>query len=362
MDCNRFVKNTDIVSPSVGISWFTDEMFENTFTPEVCEVLEYVNFTGTYGESSLHPKFFEFLHKIADRVPNKIKILMETNGGTHNTKWWSEFGSILKERFHPGCQITFALDGIDDETHQKYRRGVPFEKVMANAKEMPPELVRWQMIEFSHNEHQFDEAKVMAEANGWKFNKRRSRLRFVTAVKGAAPISTKKHNENEITKRKRLSTDNVSASLSDSAKTEKILAGLDMSYEDSTEIQCEWKKKNQISVDYDGVVWQCCYFSTFNHPTVLFPAIHTYDNEREIMLTMKKENLLWYEDRYEFDWNNVTKKPLNEIMNHEFFIHDLPRSFENTTTAEQFPRIKRCAKMCGHASREIEKSVNNVGR
>lgn len=358
LDCNRFVKNTDILNPSVHIGWFTDEMFDNTFTPEICKQLEYVNFTGTYGESSLHPKFFEFLHKIADRVPHKIKILMETNGGTHNTEWWAEFGKILTERFHEKSQITFALDGIDDETHQKYRRGVPFEKVMSNAKAMPAEMVRWQMIEFSHNAHQFDKAKEMAEENGWKFNKRRSRLRFVTVTEDGKAISTKTENKNSEVKRKRYSKEDISVSETDKQKTESVLAKIEANYEDTTEIICEWKRKNQISVDYDGIVWQCCYFSTFNHPVVHLPNHLNYSAEREIMYSMRKENLLWYEDQYEYNWNNVEDNKLHDILQHRFFTNDLPKSFNNKTTDEKFPRIKRCAKMCGEASREIERKVN----
>ena len=366
LDCNRFVKQTDILNPSVHIGWFTDEMFDNTFTPEICEQLEYVNFTGTYGESSLHPKFFEFLHKIADRTPHTPRILMETNGGTHNTEWWAEFGSIIKERFGKGSQITFAMDGIDDQTHQKYRRGVPFDKVMDNARAFTstvhsPENVRWQMIEFAHNAHQFDEAKEMAEAEGWVFNKRRSRLRFVTVTEDGKAISTKTENKNTEVKRKRYSKEDIQVSDTDKKKTEETLSKLTGDYQDTTEIVCEWKRKNQISVDYDGIVWQCCYFSTFNHPVVHLNQVPDYNNEREIMYSMRKENLLWYEDQYDYNWNNVIDNKLNVIMDHRFFTHDLPKSFGNTTQDKEFPRIKRCAKMCGAASREIERKVNNVG-
>ena len=356
-----------MLNPSVHIGWFTDEMFDNTFTPEVCDQLEYVNFTGTYGESSLHPKFFEFLHKIADRTSHTIRILMETNGGTHNTKWWAEFGSIIKERFSDRSQITFAMDGIDDETHQKYRRGVPFDKVMDNARSFAstahsPKNVRWQMIEFAHNVNQFDEAKQMAEAEGWIFNKRRSRLRFITVTDEGLNISTSTEYKNTDVKRKRYSKEDVKVSETDKKVTENIISKLPNDYQDTTEILCEWKRKNQISVDYDGFVWQCCYFSTFNHPVVALEHLPGWNPEQEIMKQMRKENLLWYEDQYNYNWNNVSDNKLNEIMNHRFFTHDLPKSFDNTTQDKEFPRIKRCAKMCGAASREIESKVNNVGQ
>ena len=49
---------------------------------------------------------------------------------------------------------------------------------------------------------------------------------------------------------------------------------------------------------------------------------------------------------------------LHDILNHRFFTHDLPKSFNSTTKDTEYPRIKRCVKMCGAASREIESKVN----
>ena len=61
LDCNRYIKKTDILNPSVEIDWFTMEMLENVFDDEMIHKIANVNITGTYGESSLHPQFFDFL-------------------------------------------------------------------------------------------------------------------------------------------------------------------------------------------------------------------------------------------------------------------------------------------------------------
>ena len=160
LDCNRFIKKTDILNPSVSIEWFTLDMIKNVLDDVMVNKIKNINFTGTYGESSLHPQFFEFLDIISERIPHKVKIMMETNGGTRDTVWWEKFGKIIKEKFREDSFVVFSLDGIDDETHQKYRRGVKFEKVINNAKAFSKHsTVIWQMIEFEHNKHQFDKAK-----------------------------------------------------------------------------------------------------------------------------------------------------------------------------------------------------------
>ena len=333
------------------------EMMENVLDDNMVNNIRAINFTGTYGESSLHPQFFDFLHMIADRVPHKVKIMMETNGCTHKPEWWDEFGKIVKERFKHDSFVVFALDGIDNETHQKYRRGLSFDKIIANAKEFSKHAKTiWQMIEFEHNKHQFDEAKAMAESFGWHFKKRRSRLRFVSH-KGGSIVKSQESYKVEETKRKRLSTEDVSTSKKDVEKANSIYSNVDENYKDTTCIVCEWKKKNQISIDYDGMVWQCCYFSTFNHP--VYEKWNLDKNPmHEIMKTQREENLSWYDDQYEFDWNNVKTNKLSDILEHRFFTHDLPKSFENRTDSKEYPRITRCSKFCGEASREIERLVN----
>ena len=334
-------------------------MLENVFDDEMIHKIANVNITGTYGESSLHPKFFDFLNFMADRTPHKIKLMMETNGGTKTAEWWEDFGKLVKERFRKDSFVVFSIDGTDDETHQKYRRGVKFEKVIENAKAFSKHCcVFWQMIEFEHNRHQFDEAKAMAESFGWKFKKRRSRLRFVGVENGKA-FNDKDQIKPTETKRKRYSKDTVSATTEDKQKLQSVLSEVSGDYQNETEIVCEWKRKNQISIDYDGVVWQCCYFSTFNHPDFGNPSDNYNMNvEQKILHQMKKENLLWYEQRYDFDWNNLRAHKLSDILNHQFFTHDLPKSFENRMDSAENPRIRRCTKHCGAATRKIEELIH----
>ena len=77
-----------------------------------------------------------------------------------------------------------------------------------------------------------------------------------------------------------------------------------------------------------------------------------------MMKTQHKENLDYYENQYEFDWNNLNSFTFNEIKNHRFFTQDLPNSFNNRVDDEVNPRIKRCSKFCGAATRKIDRILN----
>ena len=381
LDCGRFVKGTDVINPyvSAGSSGnMSFETFKNSFDQKILQNMRYVNFTGTYGEATMHPSFLEFLIWLADSVDAEreirekngheptIQFMIETNGGTRDVKYWSQLSEIVASRFHKTSRIIFGIDGIDDDTHQKYRRGIDFNRCIEHAKACINNGVRteWSMIEFSHNEHQFDDAERLANKLGfWKFKKRRSRLRNVIG-------NTATEIENVQQKKKNISTDNISISSTQSKLFNQVKKQSDSvgffwdnripEYINETKIECEWKNKKQISIDYTGRVWQCCYFSTFYHSPVEF---NQQEFSKKIDFSEKTrdyENLAYYENNYDENWNNINTNTLSKILEHRFFINDLPDSFGNKTDSDKNPRIYRCAKHCGDKNRKIDSMLNNT--
>lgn len=382
LDCGRYVKGTDTVNPYVDIGRagnMSFETFKRVFDPKIIQNARYVNFTGTYGEATIHPEFLDWVTWLGDEtlklsekreelgLEPRIQLIMETNGGLHGPDWWTEFAQIVKDRFHRFSRITFGIDGTDDETHQMYRRGVSWHKIMENAAALRAVGVRdeWSMIEFAHNEHQLEEAERMANEIGfWRFRIRRSRVR---SKLGRPPVL---HNVDQ--KKKGISDADVNVS-----KRQAELLGEDTPAQpvereepywnkpvhenvNNSSILCEWKDRQQISVDYTGRVWQCCYFSTFYHHTVQH---YEYHDAKVVDFSRKArefENLSYYEDHYEKNWNNVNYHNLSDIMEHRFFNEDLPNSFENKTFSKENPRIYRCGKHCGKHAREIEKKLSDA--
>lgn len=370
LDCGRFVTGSDIVNPYVDTGkkgHITKEAIDNLFDPITCANLRYVNFTGTYGEATMSPEFFDIIHLIADRVEEQLEqrlanglesqcgFMIETNGGLHTPEYWEELAKIVKTRYHKFSRIIFGIDGTDDETHQMYRRGVPFDNIIANAKAVIDVGVRseWSMIKFTHNEHQFEEAERMAEEIGfWRFRTRRSRLRSVMP-------GQKRPLHNVYQKKKSISDTNVFMDKDDVGeikldKNDFMWNKPVPDYINETDIVCEWKKDNVISIDYTGRVWQCCYFSTFYHSQVSWPDRLTATKMDFNKKVQDYENLSYYENQYEDQWNNLNSHTLSDIMGHQFFTTDLPDSLNNRIDSEHNPRIFRCGKFCGKKSRDFE--------
>jgi hypothetical protein len=379
LDCGRFVKGTDTINPYVQVGRngnMSFETFKRVFDTTILQNARYVNFTGTYGEATIHPEFQAWAAWLGDavneyadkRVSNglesKLAFIIETNGGLHTPSWWEELANTIKSKYHPYSRIIFGIDGTDDETHQKYRRGVSWHSVMANAEAVRAVGVRdeWSMIEFAHNEHQLALAEQMAAEIGFfRFKIRRSRVRNnLTQPKNLVNIEQKKKGISDQTVTVSSRQAKLFSDVSNTnEKTHTPYWNLPVNEKiNSTDITCEWKDKKQISVDYTGRVWQCCYFSTFYHHNV---EHHEYKNAMVVNLSAKVrefENLEYYEKQYAEHWNNVNYHNLSDIMTHRFFNAALPNSFENNTDSEVNPRIYRCGKHCGKHAREIEKKLN----
>jgi hypothetical protein len=381
LDCGRFVKGTDLINPYLDIGsqgLMSLSVVNNIFDDAICQNLKYVNFTGTYGDAITHPEFFEILKLIAANVaknsqqrqanglPEQTKLMIETNGGLHDSEWWQEFTEIVNNNFSRDSIVIFALDGIDDATHQMYRRGVNFDKALANAKTVIANRGRavWSMISFAHNEHQLEQARQMSTDLGFKtFKIRRSRLRSV-------PTQTVSVLDNSFQKRKDISTDQVQYSsehskfftVTEANKSTKFYfenPSMD-AYFDETDIVCEWRDTNKVNVDYTSRVWQCCYFSTFYHAPVEF---HQLDRTKEMDISARirsYENLTHYEQQYDPKWNFCDTHQLSTILNHKFFDNDLLESFDKTTKDSEYPRIYRCAKHCGSRARTLDKELRKI--
>jgi len=115
-------------------------------------------FSGSFGEPTLHSKFFEILKHIRN-INSDIEIVVCSNGNSHNEDWWVEFGNILVNKGY----VIFGVDGLED-THSLYRKGTSFKKIINNIKayNSTNAISMIQMILFKHNEHQIDELKKIS--------------------------------------------------------------------------------------------------------------------------------------------------------------------------------------------------------
>jgi hypothetical protein len=126
---------------------------------------------GSLGDCIYHPKFFDVIKTL--KAHNKI-VEIFTNGSGKKLEWWKELLSMLDER----DSIFFAIDGMY-ETVSKYRINYTekdfyqFIEIVKLSKAYKAKI-NWVFIVFNFNEHQIDDAKVLAKELGISLKIRKS--------------------------------------------------------------------------------------------------------------------------------------------------------------------------------------------
>ena len=120
--------------------------------------LKIINFCGSVDEPTTHPEFI----KIVDYFRDFTSVNVASNGSTKTEEFWKELGSRQ-------ISVFFGIDGINQESLQKYRVKSNFKKVQNNWRAFIKAGGRatWQFIVFNHNEHLLDQAREMSINEGF---------------------------------------------------------------------------------------------------------------------------------------------------------------------------------------------------
>jgi MoaA/NifB/PqqE/SkfB family radical SAM enzyme len=120
-----------------------------------------ISFVGTYSDSIYNPYFLEFI-KIASKSP-AVTFSISTNGTRKKPEWWKEVFSYSTQNI----KWVFGLDGTNQEIANIYRVNTRYDEVMDVMKlgVSMGARIEWQFIVFKHNEHQVEEAKLIAKEN-----------------------------------------------------------------------------------------------------------------------------------------------------------------------------------------------------
>lgn len=102
-------------------------------------------------------------------------------------------------------------------------------------------------------------------------------------------------------------------------------------------ILCKWKKEGRVLVNPDGQVYPCCYLC---NPHYRFLSGNKERMTNEDDKTTHTQHI-WDEYLNKKDELNVKNKPLEEIIQDEWFTKTLPKSWESEDTA-----LKQCIEHC----------------
>ena len=100
-------------------------------------------------------------------------------------------------------------------------------------------------------------------------------------------------------------------------------------------IKCKFRRDNSygFQVEHNGTVHQCCHL----------PGYYNY----QIPGTKLYKEYEYYTNKYTSNWNSLDEHKITDILQHEYFQHDLQDSWNNQTDSEVNPKIIRCITKCG---------------
>jgi len=271
--------------------YITIDVIRERFQKDQFPSIKIINFCGSVDEPTTHPQFFDIIRHFADW---NAHINIATNGSLRTTKWWTELAGILPSSH----AVTWGIDG-SDELSEVYRQGSNFAKVEQNYRAFNAAGGRsnWQFIVFEHNEHQLEEAKAKATAEGFKS--------FKTI------ISHRKDTTGGVK----------------SAKTEKIDNAPEIPY-----ISCKYGNQKRIFINHRGNVIPCCHL---NSKMMEYDATGIIKDDFEQLL----------EDNNYRDTINLNKVGIAEAID-----SDVWQGITNSWGSDK--PLKRCMQVCKQMKRD----------
>lgn len=160
--CTRNIHG-GLPNPKIKITNWTIEEYKTIINQEVLNQIEAVYFCGNYGDPLLNNDLIEMI-SYSKNINRNIQVTIHTNGSLRSIDWWQELAKIMPEN----GSVIFAIDGLED-THSIYRIGTSYKKIIENACAFISAggNAKWSFLRFLHNEHQVDEARIIAKNLGF---------------------------------------------------------------------------------------------------------------------------------------------------------------------------------------------------
>jgi MoaA/NifB/PqqE/SkfB family radical SAM enzyme len=256
--CSRNIHG-GLENPLLKLNSWSLEMFKSIMSKEVLDQIDNYYFCGNFGDPILNSELLEMCRYSTDVAPD-TSIRIHTNGGARTKEWWTRLAQSLPKDH----TVVFAIDGLAG-THELYRIGTTYSKVIENAKSFIQAggQAEWAYIRFKHNEHQVESAKEIAKTLGFKHFSMKDSSRFLLDAKFAVYDTNR-----SVTHYLEPSTFSEIKFIDKSSiiNYRKIVA--------NTEIDCFAQRQKEIYIDAFGKVFPCCFIAMIPHiPTYTDPII-----------------------------------------------------------------------------------------
>lgn len=294
--------------------------FKQAFpTEEIYKVTRF-KFCGTWGDPIMCKGLLEMCEHIINNSNAEISI--DTNGSIRDSDWWWRLGVLCGDRL----EVVFAIDGIDQEMHQKYRRFTNLEKVLDNMETLSytQANICSQTILFKHNQEYKEQIMQLVKQYGSK------RHSFVISDRFDKDTIKKFINEKG---------DEEYFERADQDTLPDGKVSNTQSSKQQLKINCRWAKPfNQIVVNPDGQVFPCCYHANSYYRFDQDPAYKSQVYDHPLYATEYTTNKNQY---------NILHNLLSDILNTNFFKEMLQQSMLSDNP------IPQCERHCSSRTDKI---------
>jgi MoaA/NifB/PqqE/SkfB family radical SAM enzyme len=316
--CNRNI-NGGISNPLIKIQNWTINRFKKIINAEVLNQIDNWYCCGNFGDPILNNDLIEICKYSVDINPN-ISIALHTNGSARSKTWWEDLAHVLP-RNH---RVVFALDGLAD-THSIYRIGTNFNKIIENATAFIKAggQAEWVFIRFKHNEHQVEQARLLATELGFTKFQLKNSSRFILEPKVNVVDSTGK-----ITHYIEPASDTPIKFID-----KKIIESYKSIINESV-IDCVVKREKSIYIDAYGDLFPCCWLGSVPYTYI---SDDTAYNVRSEMLSQ----------------HYLMVEKLGNTNAEEISIKDIIQSEAYQTVWDNYwskEKLITCARTCGNGN------------
>jgi MoaA/NifB/PqqE/SkfB family radical SAM enzyme len=325
--CPTCPRNVDggIVSPELKPTSLSLEDVMKILPVDLLKQLNVMNMCGNYGDPIMCKDIIGVIRYI-QKNNYLLELNIHTNGGIRDEEFWTRLGSLMATM--PNSSVTFSIDGLADTNHL-YRIGVDWNRLMRNVTAFinAGGNAIWDFLVFSHNEHQINDARRLAEDMGFymliegtphSFNYNgKMRVvdrngKFIRHIEPAKKLARPLHDNSFNSIDFDISLNSISEHYSSTriavldkkhgSYINQIKKFNDM---DDVEVQeCTAVRFNEIYIDSDGGVHPCCYLGHINKDTLPIPELVYH--KKWIDETVGLENI------------NALNKSIKEIMQSYF--------------------------------------------
>lgn len=143
----------------------TLDMIKKCFSSSIIKQVQQIVLCGDIGDPIYCKDFLAIISYLKKNNP-VIRLLIVTNGSYKSIKWWQELGELLNEY----DQITFSVDGYDQESNEQYRVNSDFSSILSGIIALRQSnskvFIQWATIVFAFNEHHLDKIQQIATSLG----------------------------------------------------------------------------------------------------------------------------------------------------------------------------------------------------